>query len=305
MSKDIVSGKKTASILLAGIIAISLGSILIRLTDDVHPIMIATYRLLFSSLILIPIFKIKKLSFAGFSKREWFLCTLSGIFLALHFITWISSLQYTSVANSVVLVTMNPVFVGIFSYLLLKEKLSMSLITGISLSIGGSIILTFCKTNGNISTIPINNPLLGNSLALTGAIMASFYIIIGSKIRVKHDLLTYITLVYSIAAIVLVLTSIFLALPFYGFKSSSYIYMLLLAILPQLVGHTSFNWALKHLKPNMVAVVTMGEPVGATILAYFIFRETLSLWQISGIFVILLAIYLSSKTSIKTNCKFE
>lgn len=299
MTKNIVSGKRIFTVLFTGILAISLGSILVRLTDDVHPIMISTYRLLFSSIILLPLIKIKKLNIRGLSKNEWFLCGLSGIFLALHFITWISSLQYTTVANSVVLVTMSPVFVGLFSYILLKEKLSLNLVIGIILSIVGSLILTYSGISDTISTVPDSKPLLGNLLALSGALMFSFYILIGSKIREKKDLLTYITVVYTIAAIVLVFISFLLALPFTGYKTSSYIYMLLLAILPQIVGHSSFNWALKHIKSSMVAITTMGEPVGATILAYFIFKETLTLWQISGIFLIFTAIFLASQKSSK------
>ncbi len=293
MSKNIVSGQKTFLILFIGILAISLGSILIRLTDDVHPVMIATYRLLFSSIILIPIFRIKKLSFRGLSSKEWFLCVISGVFLALHFITWVSSLQYTSVANSVVLVTMSPIFVGFFSYLLLKEKLSKNLIIGIFISIAGSLILTLSM--GQTSILQASNPILGNILALLGAITVSFYIIIGSIIRKKYDLITYITIVYSIAAIVLLFTSFALNLSFAGYKTTSYVYMLLMAILPQMIGHTTFNWALKHLKSSMVAITTMGEPVGATIMAYFIFNETLNVSQISGIILIFFAIYLASK----------
>ncbi len=280
--------------LFAGIVAISFGSIFIRLSADVPPIMVATYRLLFSALMLVPLFKFRGLRFSDLSLREWVLCTFSGIFLALHFITWISSLSYTTVANSVVLVTMNPIFVGLFSYLFLRERMTIQLIGGIVLSVAGSLVLTLSGTGSANPTVPIDNALLGNLLALSGAVMASFYIIIGSKIRKKRDLISYITVVYSIAAVVLLLTSIVLALPFSGYKPASYLYMFLLALLPQMVGHTSFNWALKYLRSSMVAIVTMGEPVGATILAYLMFGETLTPMQIAGILLIFIAIYLAS-----------
>lgn len=287
-----VSPVKFLSIMTIGIISISFGSILIRFTSDVHPIMIATYRLSFSSIILITILKIRKISFAHLSKKEWLLCTLSGLFLSLHFITWITSLSYTSIASSVVLVTMNPVFVGLLAFIFLKEKLHIYLIGGILLSVAGSIILTIGDSGGLDFTN--TRALTGNLLALTGALMVSLYLLIGSQIRKNIDLMTYITTVYSISAIILIITSFFLNLDFTGYKTSSYIYMLLLAILPQLIGHTSYNWALKHLQSSMVAITTMGEPIGASILAYLIFKESITIIQGIGIALIFMAIMLAS-----------
>lgn len=299
MNKEKVSVKKTVFILLSGITAISFGSILIRLTTDVSPIMIATYRLIFSAIILTPFLYRKRKEFKKLNKREWVLCILSGSFLAVHFITWISSLQYTSIANSVVLVTMNPIFVGALSYFFLKEKLTKNIVFGVLLSILGTFVLTFSSLGEGIFTAKGDMPILGNILALTGAVMASFYIIIGSKIREKRDLITYISIVYTVAAILLVIISVFAGLSFTGYKFSSYFYMLLLAVIPQMIGHTSYNWALRYLKSSMVAITTMGEPIGATILAYFIFNETLSMWQILGILIIFIAIWLASKKSFK------
>lgn len=277
-----------------GILAISCGSILIKFTSDVPPIMIAVYRLVFSSIILITIFKLKKLPFAHLTRKEWAWCGLSGIFLSMHFITWISSLQYTSVASSVVLVTMNPIFVGILSFLILKEKLHFTLIIGIILSVLGSVILTIGDSGVDGFAITNSTALWGDVLALTGALMASFYLLIGSRIRERIDLMSYITVVYSFSAVFLVLVSLVMGLSFTGYKSESYLYMLLLAVLPQLLGHTSFNWALKHLKSSMVAVTTMGEPIGASVLAFLLLGEVVSLWQIMGISLIFGAIMIAS-----------
>jgi len=299
MNKEKVSARKTLFVLLVGITSISFGSIFIRLSNDVPPIMIATYRLFFSAIILSPFLYRKWNEFKKLDRKEWLLCVLSGVFLAAHFITWISSLQYTSIANSVVLVTLNPIFVGILSYFFLKEKITKNLVFGVMLSVVGTIVLTFSNFSEGIVTTNGKMPVLGNLLAITGAVMASFYIIIGSKIREKRDLITYITIVYTVAAIILTIVSIISRLHFTGYKFSSYIYLILLAVLPQMIGHTSFNWALKHLKSSVVAITTMGEPIGATILAFIIFKETLNLWQISGILLILIAIWIASKKSLK------
>lgn len=289
-----VSPVKTVLVLSAGIVAVSFGSILIRFADDVPPVMIATYRLFFSSLLLMLIFRNVKTEVASLTKRQWCLTLMSGFFLSVHFVTWITSLQHTSVASSVVLVTMNPIFVGVFSFILFKEKLHVSLIAGILLSVAGSVVLVMGDSGLNGMFLLNKRALIGDLLALTGALMASFYYLTGSRARESLNITTYITIVYTISAVMLVMVSLFSGLSFTGYKASSYGYMFLLAALSQLIGHTSFNWALKHLKSSMVAVTTMGEPIGATILAYFLLNESVSLIQGVGMVLIFSAILLAS-----------
>jgi drug/metabolite transporter (DMT)-like permease len=293
MTKE-TSVSKIILVMTFGIFAISSGSILIKFTTDVPAIMIATYRLIFSTIILLFILKIKGIGIAKMNKKCWFLSALSGFFLSLHFITWITSLSYTSVASSVVLVTMNPIFVGILAFFFFKERLHIFLISGILLSVLGSIVLTLGDSGLEGLRITNEKALIGDILALTGALMASFYLLIGSKIREKIDLMSYITVVYGFSAIFLVVISLFLGLDFTGYKTSSYFYMLMLAVLPQLIGHTSFNWALKHLKSSMVAITTMGEPIGASVLAYFLLGESIKFTQFIGIALIFIAIILAS-----------
>ena len=220
---------------------------------------------------------------------------LGGFFLSLHFSFWISSLKFTSVASSVVLVTTNPIFVGLFSYILFKEKQPVELILGIILSFLGSVILVV--GDSSFQGLTAQNPLffLGDILALLGAIMASGYLMVGSKLREEMDILPYISMVYTFSASFLLIASLSLGVSFTGYKQSSYFYMVLLAIVPQLIGHTAFNWALKHLKASMVAITILGEPIGASILAYFIFRETIQSCQSVGIILIFLAIIIASR----------
>jgi len=203
------------------------------------------------------------------------------------------------VASSVVLVATNPLFVGLFSYLFFKEKQPAELILGIILSFSGSIILVVgdCGFKGLTAQIP--SFLLGDILAFLGAIMASGYLMVGSKLREEMDVLPYISMVYTFSASFLLITSISLQVPFTGYKLSSYFYMVLLAIVPQLIGHTAFNWALKHLKASMVAITILGEPIGASILAYIIFRETIKSFQSVGIILIFLAIIIASRRAKK------
>ena len=261
--------------------------------------MIATYRLTLSSVILLIIAKSKGIRFSSYNKKHLLMGILGGFFLSLHFSFWISSLKFTSVASSVVLVATNPIFIGIFSYLFFKEKQPAELILGIILSFLGSIILVV--GDSGLQGLSVQNPsfLLGDILAFLGAIMASGYLMVGSKLREEMDVLPYISMVYTFSASFLLITSISLQVPFTGYKPSSYFYMVLLAIVPQLIGHTAINWALKHLKASMVAITILGEPIGASILAYIIFRETIKSFQSVGIILIFLAIIIASRRAKK------
>jgi drug/metabolite transporter (DMT)-like permease len=286
---------KTTSVLLAGIISISFAAIFIRFCDDVPSIMIATWRLTAASVILLVFFRLRGHTFKMVRRDDFILSLIGGLFLALHFILWITSLKYTSVASSVVLVTTNPIFVGIFSYLFLKEKQHIELIIGIILCLIGSILIAAGDSGFEGLVIANREALLGDILAFAGAIMASGYLLVGSKAREKLDILTYITIVYTVAALILIILSLLLDIPFTGYRNSSYLYMVLLAIVPQLIGHTAFNWALKHIRASMVAITILGEPIGATILAYLFFNESVSSYQIIGIVAIFAAILISSR----------
>jgi drug/metabolite transporter (DMT)-like permease len=291
---------KTVAILITGMVAISFAAIFIRFCDDVPAIMIATYRLCIASAVLLAIFKIRGLSLRGIEGKDLFLSLLGGIFLSLHFITWITSLKYTSVASSVVLVTTNPIFVGILSWFFLKEKQNIELILGIVLCFLGSVLIALGDSGMHGTTTLTDKALTGDLLALAGAVMASGYLIVGSRARERLDILTYITVVFSISAIVLLITSLVLHIPFTGYKPDSYIFLVLLAVVPQLIGHTSFNWALKHLKTSMVAITILGEPIGATILAYLFFKESIGRFQLLGMTLIFTAIIIASRKGKKS-----
>jgi drug/metabolite transporter (DMT)-like permease len=257
-----------------GIIAISTASIFIKLCEA-PALVIAAYRLTLAALLLAP--------FAGYQKiwrrwngADWRWFMLSGIFLALHFAFWIASLKYTSVASSVVLVSTNPLFVGLGAWLFFKESLRANLILGIGLSVLGSGLISF----GDVSLS--RQALMGDALALLGAVTASGYLLVGRKMRRGQDLLSYIFPVYSAGAVVLIVLSFAFQTPFFGYSQSTYFYLFLLALFPQLVGHTTFNWALKYLPASLVAIAILGEPVGSTILAFFVLGEGLTPLKVFG-----------------------
>jgi drug/metabolite transporter (DMT)-like permease len=274
-----------------GIIAISTASIFIKLCDA-PVLIIASYRLMLASLILSPFAYYKK-PWKGWERNEVGCFFLSGLFLSLHFAFWIASLKYTSVASSVVLVTTHPIFVGIGSWLFLKEQIGMNLILGIVLSVLGSGLISY----GDMSFS--KEALTGNGLALLGAIAASGYLLIGRKVRKDQGLFSYIFPVYSTAGLILILLSLIFQESFFGYSSSTYLYLFLLALVPQLIGHTTFNWALKYLPASMVAITILGEPIGSTILAYFILGEGLTTWKVIGGISILVGILIALGKAIR------
>lgn len=260
--------------LIIGIIAISTASIFIKLCDA-PVLIIASYRMIIASLLLSPYAFYKKI-WMSWDKKDIIWLSLSGIFLGLHFALWIASLKYTSVASSVVLVTTNPAFVGIGARVFLKERIGPNLLLGISLSVFGSGLIGF----GDMSLS--QESLMGDGLALLGAMAASGYLLIGREIRRDYDLLSYIFPVYSVAGLLLIGLSFCFQKSFFGYSPSTYLLFLLLALIPQLIGHTIFNWALRFLPAPIVAIAILGEPVGSTILAYFILEEGLTIWKILG-----------------------
>jgi drug/metabolite transporter (DMT)-like permease len=257
-----------------GIIAISTASIFIKLCDA-PVLIIATYRMMLASLMLTP-FACYERTWRGWEKDKIGWLLLSGLFLSLHFAFWIASLKYTSVASSVVLVTTHPIFVGIGGWLFLKERLGSDLILGIALSVLGSGWISY----GDMSLS--REALMGDGLAFLGAIAASGYLLVGRKMRKDQVLLSYIFPVYSTAGLILILFALIFQQSFWGYSSSTYLYLFLLALVPQLIGHTTFNWALKYLPASVVAISVLGEPIGSTLLAYFILGEGLTIWKVIG-----------------------
>jgi drug/metabolite transporter (DMT)-like permease len=257
-----------------GIFAISTASIFIKLCEA-PALIIATYRMMLASLMLMP-FACYKRTWRGWEKKEWIWFPLSGFFLSLHFAFWIASLKYTSVASSVVLVTTHPLFVGIGSWLFLKEQMGMKLVLGIVLSVLGSGLISY----GDM--VWSKEALMGDGYALLGAIAASGYLLIGRKGRKDQDLFSYIFPVYSTAGLVLIIFSLLFQKPFFGYSTTTYLFMFLLALVPQLIGHTTFNWSLRYFSASMVAISILGEPIGATILAYLILGEELTILKVLG-----------------------
>lgn len=215
------------------------------------------------------------------------LALASGLLLALHFALWITSLQYTTVASSVVLVTTTPLFVGLASHWMGEEKLAPRTLWGIALSVAGGAVIGW----GDLGLSP--RAALGDLLALMGAMAVAGHLLVGRRLRARLSLVPYVTSVYSLAAVALLAAALGTGQALTGYSPKTYAMFLLLALVPQLLGHSSLNWALRYVSATSVAIAVLGEPVGATLLAYFILGETPSAPEMAGGALVLVGIYVA------------
>jgi drug/metabolite transporter (DMT)-like permease len=208
------------------------------------------------------------------------------VFLALHFAAWVTSLEYTSVTSSVVLEATSPLWVAVGSWFLLRERLTRLVAAGLIVAVTGGLVIGL----GDMMQGARGASLLGNSLALVGALMVTGYWVIGRRVRGSLSLVPYVAIVYSMAAVVLLIMAAGARQPLMGYDTTTYVWLVLLALVPQLVGHSSFNWALARLPAVFVAVATLGEPIGATVLAYFLLSETPTTVRMFGAALVLAGI---------------
>jgi drug/metabolite transporter (DMT)-like permease len=296
--------------ILGAILAVSTASVFIRFAQREAPsLVIAAFRLTFASLFLAPIALTRhRAELRTLTRRELLLALLSGVFLALHFATWITSLEYTTVASSVVLVSTSPLWVALLSPLVLRERLTRVVLVGMLLALTGGVVIALSDAclwqNGltcpSLAEFVQGGAFFGNFLALAGAWMVAGYLLIGRRLRVKMSLVPYIFVVYSIAAVALIVIMFAAGETPLGYAPTTYVWMLLLALVPQLIGHSTYNWALRYMPAALVAVTTLGEPIGSTVLAYFLLREAPTWIKLGGAGMILVGIWLASKAETKS-----
>jgi drug/metabolite transporter (DMT)-like permease len=280
-----------------GVAVVSFAAILIRFAhaEGASSLTIAAVRLGLAAALLAPFAWLRHgAEILRLGKRELALCVLSGAFLALHFWTWITSLEYTSIASSTALVTTNPLWVGLASAVLLRERPAIAALAGIALTIAGSLLI-FAADAGPANSGTGKAPLLGNSLALAGALSASGYLLVGRALRARISLIAYVWLAYAIAAVLLIGGLIASGESVAHLPAPAWGFMALLAIGPQLIGHTAFNWALRRLTATFVAVSILGEPIGSALLAVLLFGETFSSLQLGGFLMLLAGIFVAAR----------
>lgn len=250
----------------AAVVSVSFSSLFIRLSSA-PPLAIAAYRMGLTTLILAALLAGRdRGAVRSLGGRELGWCFVSGLFLALHFASWITSLFYTTVASSTVLVSMQPLFVMAGSHFLYRERVPPLGLVAAGLAIAGSGLIG----GGDVRA---GQALWGDALAFFGAAMVAGYVLIGRRLRQKLSLLAYTVPVYGSCSLVLFLMSALLGQPLTGFSGRDWLLFLALAVVPTIGGHTLYNYCLRYLPAHVVSVASLGEPVGATLLVLALLGE--------------------------------
>lgn len=285
------------AVLAAGVLIVSTASILIRWAqaEGVPSLAIAAWRLALAALVLAPLVWFKaRTEIAALPRTRLGLALASGVFLALHFASWIASLEYTSVASSVALVTANPVWIALFSLLVLGERIPALRLAAVVLALAGSGVILWADSGSASATAP--KPALGNTLALIGSLTVCGYLLIGQKLRAGMSLIAYIGLVYTCAALCLMAAALASGTALSGYSTVAWACLAGMALGPQLMGHGAFNYALKHVTPTTIALTVLGEPVGSALLAWLLFGEAVSAVKLAGMALLLGGIFLAARS---------
>lgn len=288
--------------LLLGIATFSFAPILIRLAQGsaMPSLLIAAGRLVLAAIILTPLTVTRYWQHVQqITLRELGLALLAGLFLAIHFAAWVTSLEYTSVLVSVVFVTSSPLWVAILETVFLRVRLPRPVIIGLFIAIFGGMLIGLAGTLSGDEAISIdqNREFIGGALSLIGSVAVSGYIVIGRSLRAKMPVIPYIWLVYGFAGLILTLGVVLTQTPVFGYEPIGYLWILAMAIFPQLIGHSSLNYAVEYLPATIVSMVTQIEPIGSAILAYFLFQEVPLPLQIVGSAIILVGVMFANLRS--------
>jgi drug/metabolite transporter (DMT)-like permease len=279
-----------------GVLIVSTAALLIRFAIDAGagPLAVAAGRLTIAALIVAPIaLMMRGPELRRLQRRDWAIAAVAGAFLAAHFATWFASLQYTSVASSVALVTTNPIWVGLLSWLLLAEPPSRRTVAGILTAVLGSALIIAADLGG-ASEAPGRSPMFGNGLALAGAVAISGYFLVGRGLNRRMTLLAYVAIVYGTAAVAMNAIAIAGGQGLWTIPAAAWLPIVAVALGPQLAGHTIINASLRHLSATFVALAILGEPVGSAVLAWLFLGETFAPLQLAGFATLLAGIVVAA-----------
>lgn len=277
-------------VLAVALIAISFAAILVRLADA-PGVVVAFYRMLIAGVVLLPV-TIRSIRRTPIRGTALWLTIAAGALLALHFATWITSLSYTSIAASVTLVATTPLWVALIAWLALGIAPTLGVMIGVVLAVAGAAVIGFSDMGG------ASNPLLGDALALVAGVAAAGYFLLGRSVqRGGVSLGAYVGSAYGVAAVFLLPLPLLFGHSYLDYPASTFLWVTLLALVPQLVGHTGLHFATRHLNPTLVATLILAEPIGSGILALVFFNELPSTHTLVGAALLLLGLVLTVRAS--------
>jgi drug/metabolite transporter (DMT)-like permease len=287
--------------LAVAVVAVSTSAILVR-WSAAPSVVKAFYRVLFTTALLLPWALTRYRSeFRAIRGRDLFVAGLTGVALALHFVSWFESLRHTSVAASVTLVQSQPLFVAVGAWALLDERLTRRMVVGILVALAGAAAMSLGDpVLAALGLVDVDASLkgtssYGNLLALGGALMYAAYVLAGRSLRQRVSLVPYVVVVYLACTAVLLVIAVGQGATLVDYPRREWLLFLGMAVGPGIFGHTVINWALAHVESGVVSVSLLGEPVGSTLLAMLVLPgEIPTPTTVVGGAVVLFGIYLTA-----------
>ncbi len=278
-------------VMTVALVSVGHAAIFVRIADA-DPIVIAAFRLGIAAAVLAPVTLIfARSELRTLTRRQLRLIAGAAVFLALHFATWIASLDFTSIANAVVLVTLNPVWLALYGLIILRVQPGRGTWLSIALAVAGSVIIAAGSAAGGSTS------LFGDLLALAGGIFIAGFLLLAQRARQSVALLPFVTLVYGAAALLLWIVVIALGLPVAGLSATTYGALIALALISQVIGHTGINWAVRAIPPTLLALAILGEPVLAALFGWAYFGEGIGWPTALGGTLILGGIWLGTRAN--------
>ncbi|HJS21951.1 MAG TPA: DMT family transporter [Steroidobacteraceae bacterium] len=282
------------AVLCIAVLAVAHGSIFVRLAAEAEPLAIAAWRLTLASAIVLPfVWQQVRSDWRSLDARMLALLLGASALLAGHFATWITSLDFTSIANSVVLVSTAPLWVAVIGRLTGSLRLSRLMTGAVVLSVAGAVVIGWGSAQIGLDT------LRGDLLALAGAACMGAYLLVAQRIQRTLAFAPYVGLVYATTAVLLWLTCLTAGTPVRGFAIGTWAALAGIAFVSQVIGHSGYNWSLRHLRPDFVAVTLLAEPIVASVLGLILFREAIPAATLAGGVIILAAIALAARAQLE------
>jgi len=280
------------AVLTVALLAISVAAVFIRLADA-PGVVVAAWRMIIASLVLLPI-TVRALRRTPLRRANAWPTLWAGVLLGVHFAAWISSLSYTTVAASVSLVATTPLWVALMSWAFLRRAPTLTVLLGVLVAVAGGAVIAFGDLIGDGAASTAPAPLWGDALALIGAIAIAGYLLLGRTAQRRGlGIDAYAGVAYAVAAVVLLPLPAIVGASYLDYPAATFGWILALALVPQLIGHTGINFAMRHLDPTRVATATLLEPVGAAVLALLLFAELPSLATAIGAAILLVGVLMT------------
>lgn len=284
--------RRAVLILVIALIAVSGAAVFVRLADA-PSLVVAAWRMLIAAGVLLP-WTLRALRRTPMRAEHWRPTLLAGVLLGIHFATWISSLSFTSVAASVALVSTTPMWVVLLAWIFMQRIPTLSVLFGVLLAVAGGAVIAFGGVSGSESS---SNALLGDGLAVIGAVAIAGYLLLGRSVqRQGLPLAAFIGVAYAVAALLLLPLPAIAGWSYVDYSSVTFLYLVLLALVPQLIGHTGIQYAMAHLEPIRVSTAVLMEPVGAALFAWLLFTEVPSAITALGATILLLGVFITVRT---------